>query len=123
MRAIVVVGMMVVAGSAWGQASKNWQAAVDSIAIAIAAAPTCKFVVSQPAVDEHLRAAGFSRDDKTQAAALDSAFQHQANLWTIKTASALAEPARNDLIAQECERNWVAFGPDGVIRKGILSKK
>lgn len=122
MRAILVAGMMVAAAAAGAQ-EPGWKVAAEGLANAIAASKFCGFDVSQSAVEEHLKSAGFSRPNASHTAALDAEFQHQSNLWFVAAQSAATSPAQKQLLDANCQRILLGFGPDGLIRKGVLSKK
>ncbi|CAM5194646.1 HdeA/HdeB family protein OS=Bosea thiooxidans OX=53254 GN=SAMN05660750_03322 PE=4 SV=1 [Bosea thiooxidans] len=123
MRAIVVAGMMVVAGVACGQEKWARDAVIGSVADITAGASFCGFTVDRSQIDAHLAASGFKRDDPTHSGALDRDFALHSMVWQGANAAAQTTSEGKAALQGRCGQLWDAFGPDGIVRKGLLSKK
>lgn len=117
MRAILIVGMVVLAGPALAQSS----VAVDAVANITAAAPYCSFEIERDAVEQFLKERGVSRAKVSDAAALEKAFDGASKSW--RTANALRTEGQGQRnFEARCEQLTSAYGVNGLIRSGLLKK-
>lgn len=117
MRAILIVGMMVLAGPALAQSS----VAVDAVANITAAAPYCSFEIDRDAVELFLKERGVSRAKASDAAALEKAFDGASKSWRIAGALRAQGSGQVDLDSR-CAQLVGAYGANGTIRSGLLKK-
>lgn len=117
MRAIVVVGMVALAGPAFAQSS----VAVDAVANITAAAPYCSFEIERDAVEQFLKERGISRAKAADAAALEKAFDRAGKSWSVAGSVRTHGNGQADLEAR-CAQLIGAFGAAGTIRSGLLKK-
>ncbi len=117
MRAVLIVGMMAVAGPALAQSS----VAVDAVANITAAAPYCSFEIERDAVEQFLKERGVSRAKAADAAALEKAFDGASKSWRVAGAMRAQGSSQVDVEAR-CSQLVGAFGPAGTIRSGLLKK-
>lgn len=117
MRAILVLGMMAVAGPAFAQTS----VAVDAVANITAAAPYCSFEIERDAVERFLKERGVSRAKPSDAAALEKAFDRAGKSWSVAGSVRTHGNGQADLDAR-CQHLVGAYGAGGTIRPGLLKK-
>lgn len=117
MRAILIAGMMVLAGPALAQSS----VAVDAVANITAAAPYCGFEIERDAVEQFLTERGVSRSKAADAAALEKAFDRAGKSWSVAGSVRTHGNGQADLDAR-CAQLVGAFGAVGTIRSGLLKK-
>lgn len=117
MRAFVVAGILAATGPAFAQSS----VAVDAVANITAAAPYCSFEIERDAVEQFLKERGVSRAKAADAAALEKAFDGASKSW--RTANALRTEGQGQRnFEARCEQLTSAYGPNGLIRSGLLKK-
>lgn len=115
MRAILVVGMMALAGPALAQSGKN--AAIKAVAEITAAAPFCGFDVERDAVEKYLAERGVSRAKAPDAEELERSFNMASSGWRVT--SSVYGKGKPQFDAA-CQQSIDAFGPTGTIRAGLI---
>ncbi|WP_377838701.1 hypothetical protein [Bosea sp. UC22_33] len=117
MRAILIVGTIVLACPALAQSS----VAVDAVANITAAAPYCSFEIERDAVEQFLKERGVSRSNAADAAALEKAFDRAGKSWSVAGSVRTHGNGQADLEAR-CAQIIGAYGATGTIRPGLLKK-
>lgn len=117
MRAILIAGMMAVAGPALAQSS----VAVDAVANITAAAPYCTFEIERDAVEQFMKDRGVSRAKASDAEALEKAFDRARKSWSVAGSVRTHGNGQADLDAR-CAQIVGAYGANGTIRPGLLKK-
>lgn len=120
MRTILIVGALLAAEAAAAQVGID--AAVDAVTSATSGAAACGYNLSPAVAEAHLKQAGFDRNNPDHAAALNSAYTLNRSVWQMHQNLRKIGDGKARFESQ-CTEIWLAFGPDGVIRRDLLSKK
>lgn len=114
MRAALIAVFVAVWGSALpAMAQVAVNRAIASVAETMVAAPRCGVTFDRDVARQVLATAGYDEANAQHVAEFDLSLQEKRLYWSHRT---------QDEIKTECDLLWQSFGPDGLVRKGLLRK-
>ncbi len=124
MRGLIVAVVMVAAGAANAQQT-NWKAmnAAGAVAAVTASAAWCLFEVDTAATEWYLKDAGFDRGNQGDISGLELSFAAERQKWAMAGQGASKSAADKSALTSQCQQVFDGYGPNGSVRKGLISRK